>query len=1599
MSETSVRVSVRIRPLMGKEKMERCSECVKPLSQTELVMMGKEKQFTFDNVFGKGSCQQDIYKTNVAPLVDSLFDGYNATVLAYGQTGSGKTYTMGTSTDSIVDTDESKLGMIPRAMGQIFEVIEEKKEANPGAEFYLRVQFLEVYGEDIRDLLDPAGAAEGKTVSIREGDKGEGVQVVNAVEESVKSTPEMLHALERGALCRTTGSTQMNVHSSRSHAIFTIIIEQHLPITEDGGGGDQDGAGEDAAEATPESSSDEDNVEFRTAKFHFVDLAGSERAKRTGATGTRLKEGININKGLLALGNVISALGDETRPKGTHVPYRDSKLTRMLQDSLGGNSRTLMIACVSPADANFEETLNALRYANRARNIKNKPVVNRDPNSSQIATLKAQIAQLKLQLSGDGKDAGAFAMSLSSGFGSGSGFFDSGEAASLRQELEHTKMRAESSENELQKVSEKLEREKRQRSELQEKYIMAAAQVEFYTKRDEDAGVVLSDEDRAARAKAIGLSAGNLRHVEELQDQLRESDAELNRVRRELDTLRAELNFGDSLDDVEREIVRNARVRKSLGMHMGGGADEDDEGDEPLSPGSGEVVTDIDSLVVPELSDEAAAEITEDDDEVTKELKEKFQQTQTEFRKMVHSYDVTLKSKQLAMRQIVDERKKFEAMKAQYEAKMAEMNAEVLDTQQQRDNLDTRIKDLEKKKSDDSIKAQLTRLRLQLKDKNERLKALETQSKQLQEAKRNVSKWEAKEKKIQREIDLMKKQKVDYQRRMEENAKKYREESQQRKVEIARLRKQSRVLAQDKKKLEMRNTRDERLLRQKTEQVTSMQRKLRQAQRLTVHNKKLTDKERKQRKQLEEWAKQKMKKDDEIDLLQRSLAKQKAAMAKKEKLVRELEERKRAAEHRAKVAEESAAKTIKDHKKAQRASNKKENGKVSATVDTPESSTSTTTAASTEREKADISEFFTGIPSSTSGGSAAKQDASTDDESDDHDDAAIQELEEQLEAADLEYAFHTKQTEAAAAKIEEDDDTSKTKLPQEFKSVDEATTAAEGAMNMYMKASRECKRLQEQVAALKRKMKEETRSRREMHRRKSLLSSETVVAGSPNLMSTPHAGNKRRSLGGAVSPSANPAMHTPANPSRQGDPAAETNQMVEKVYHINKELMALLKANGIAPPAELEKRALLLEMEAQLKQQQVVSSAARKDGSSRRSSLSGFPGSVTPPGPSRKSLLDRTREDHHQAAEEEPLVRTPGVFDRLSNTQNFTGIHKRKVIDGHQKPRHGLATVTSGQGVGEVADDSNAPGAEQTVDSLVLNPNVEVTLDSLQVNKMPEVAVDGMTLNPSAVADIERKRNQHLADASPRNSVSPTNRGPRSPSAAGRRTSSGSNSPSFTRMTESSKRRVSKSRESTGSTSSTSSGVANSQRPAFCSATGPVTRSAAAKAGASVLNDASGAEIKTETGTYKPEGDGLYRNNAAANTRGNGRARQAAWEARKQTKGGDTTGDGPGGDGSARGLNTSTSSSEDDPEKENTADDAVPIHEKLADPANFTGTQKQKVLEVGLPTDAPDANQHHSKLSPSAAAAAAKQQTGVKDSKILRRTMAQERARRKKAQS
>lgn len=311
-SETcSVKVALHIRPLIADERLQGCKDCVSVVPRLPQVQIGTHS-FTFDHVYGNGGAESSaMFEQCVAPLVDGLFQGYNATVLAYGQTGSGKTYTMGTGFK-----DGCHTGLIPQVMGALFNKIETLKHQT---EFQLHVSFIEILREEVRDLLDSASesksvvanghagkvAVPGKSpIQIREASNGV-ITLAGSTEVAVSTLQEMAACLEQGSLCRATGSTNMNNQSSRSHAIFTITLEQMRKLH---------------SVSPVNDTPDEDmGEEYFCAKLHLVDLAGSERAKRTGTDGLRLKEGIHINKGLLALGNVISALGDEKKAKRRHA--------------------------------------------------------------------------------------------------------------------------------------------------------------------------------------------------------------------------------------------------------------------------------------------------------------------------------------------------------------------------------------------------------------------------------------------------------------------------------------------------------------------------------------------------------------------------------------------------------------------------------------------------------------------------------------------------------------------------------------------------------------------------------------------------------------------------------------------------------------------------------------------------------------------------------------------------------------------------------------------------------------------------------------------------------------------------------------------------------------------------------------------------------------------------------------------------------------------------------------------------------------------------------------------------------------------------------
>ncbi|KAI4560484.1 hypothetical protein MJT46_019881 [Ovis ammon polii x Ovis aries] len=354
--EAPVRVALRVRPLLRKELLHGHQSCLTVEPGRSRVTLGRDRHFGFHVVLDEDAGQEAVYQACVQPLLEAFFEGFNVTVFAYGQTGSGKTYTMGEA--SVASLHEDEQGIIPRAMAEAFKLIDE----NDLLDCLVHVSYLEVYKEEFRDLLEVGTAS--RDIQLREDDRGNvGKKLLGPpLEVDVEGLDEVLSLLEMGNAARHTGATHFNRLSSRSHTIFTVTLEQRGR----------------APSRLPRPAAGQ----LLVSKFHFVDLAGSERVLKTGSTGERLKESIQINSSLLALGNVISALGDPQR-RGSHIPYRDSKITRILKDSLGGNAKTMMIACISPSSSDFDETLNTLNYASRAQNIRNRATVNWRPEAER----------------------------------------------------------------------------------------------------------------------------------------------------------------------------------------------------------------------------------------------------------------------------------------------------------------------------------------------------------------------------------------------------------------------------------------------------------------------------------------------------------------------------------------------------------------------------------------------------------------------------------------------------------------------------------------------------------------------------------------------------------------------------------------------------------------------------------------------------------------------------------------------------------------------------------------------------------------------------------------------------------------------------------------------------------------------------------------------------------------------------------------------------------------------------------------------------------------------------------------------------------------
>eukprot|EP01083_Nonionella_stella_P064027 166520_1 len=886
MSDSCVRVALRVRPLLSAE-IVRDQKNIISYPRPEQVSLADRKTFTYDYVFKEHSLQCEISDSCVTPLLDAFLDGYNATIIAYGQTGSGKTFTMGTLDSSSLLKED--FGVVPNFVNRLYDRI----ESTPDIDFTVRLQFCEVHNDCIKDLL--CRTHDNNNLQIREfrtsGPAGKEIKVMGLTETPVDNYDAVMQELEFGSLSRATGSTNMNAHSSRSHAVFTITLTQVRRKASDekggkGGKAEKASTGREGEGPTSgESKEGEEEEETLTSKFHFVDLAGSERLKRTGAVGERLREGININSGLLALGNVISALGDPNR-KGTYVPFRDSKITRLLEGSLGGNSKTLMIACISPAADNFDESLNSLKYANRARNIKNKPVINRDPNSAKIERLRDRIKMLENALSSSdrGDLSGLLAGSISSG--------ESDNLEALR--LQNSQLDAE-----VIRLTELLKKYKSDASGVDEKLFEAQKSRDILELKLTE--IVKRFDPNDPVLKALGgthpqesVIDRQLSHIRRLEADNSTLSARLNDIERKFSkehSLRLEMEDLDGsavaasfFSDVQLEIDKRKlsgiqeKLRQATpqiiadaissvvpshknideedgngvveskkiactSVHNGADASEsasvggetDKENVSAQSP-SGEADQD-DSESSEEEEDTGEGE-EEEDTEARSELeayaameREKVEKTrehqrlEQQMRRVIGNVDEDIRSKQALIDELLKTRKQCLAQKELYQSKIRDMEFEMRDVEAQRDKV---LGEIKQGNADKPNREQLKKHENKLKILHNELRNAKLKLKANQNLIRAAAKDEVKIKRLRSQIDSFKKQKVAMSRRIKEEESKFRLFNKEMMGKIRTFEKKTRKMDYENKKLQSKLQAQYNVLKRKTEEQQATARKLRE---------------------------------------------------------------------------------------------------------------------------------------------------------------------------------------------------------------------------------------------------------------------------------------------------------------------------------------------------------------------------------------------------------------------------------------------------------------------------------------------------------------------------------------------------------------------------------------------------------------------------------------------------------------------------------------------------------------------------------------------------------------------------------------------------
>ncbi|XP_078586006.1 kinesin-like protein KIF21A isoform X2 [Branchiostoma floridae x Branchiostoma japonicum] len=747
---------------------------------------------------------------------------------------------MGTGFDVSISAEEQ--GVIPRAVEHLFRGIGERRKAalergDPPPEFKINAQFMELYNEDINDLFDPSKEHGKKShIKIHEDATG-GIYTVGVTTRAVSSKEEIIQCLKMGALSRTTASTNMNAQSSRSHAIFTIHIKQQRVVR------NNEPVGEEEKDDTDKETDTAalNDFETLTAKFHFVDLAGSERLKRTGATGDRQKEGISINCGLLALGNVISALGDPKK-KGSHVPYRDSKLTRLLQDSLGGNSRTLMIACVSPSDRDFMETLNTLKYANRARNIKNKVSVNQDKTSKIIQELRGKVMELETEL------------------------------------LEYRQGRRTIGEDGVECINDMFHENTMLQTENNQLRMRIKAIQETVESQAARISQLMTDQARWQIHQAgedgedqVGsMIQGYMREIEELRGKLIESESMVTHLQRRISNQGLSLSTSLSSRSPSHIALSGGLDTSDLTNQFGGGS--------PVSP----IAEDTESIISmakkdlqnlkhkknrfrkrhnSESSDkenrsdgeeeqeeegekngvgEESEEEEEDEDEEENQEEEKEGEEEEEGSSESSSdeedgdnleEDLADISCEIAIKQkLIDElevsQKKMQVLKYQYEEKLSNLQQKIQATQQERDKVLANMESVDHiaEEKAKKIKSEYER---KLKNMQDEVKKLQAAKREHARLMRNNAQYEKQLKTLRHDLDEMKKTKVRLMKQMRDEQAKSRESENKRTRELAQLKKEQRRRDNVIQQLEREKKQRELVLKRKQEEVNSLRKQAR----------------------------------------------------------------------------------------------------------------------------------------------------------------------------------------------------------------------------------------------------------------------------------------------------------------------------------------------------------------------------------------------------------------------------------------------------------------------------------------------------------------------------------------------------------------------------------------------------------------------------------------------------------------------------------------------------------------------------------------------------------------------------------------------------